>query len=339
MLDLLSMRRGRFARALSIALMIGGGATTVEAQTRDRHASDSSGASFQEMQCMQRGWKRVVMQIEGLQRELLWKGPADRWAKGAILVMHGGGGKHFQFCVANADIVAPQVRFTDMAVADGFAVFLLNSSDKVTDTEGRLCGKIWDDEVRKRPNLDLPFIGKVMSEFIPQVRPADSGKEIFLTGLSSGGYMTTRAATHFDNIVTAFAPVSSGDPYGWHRVCESDLTLRTKVHGAGYDNETGKQIIERDSCRSDAYPNEKPWDGASPAVKPTFRVFRHEEDGINDRSCGDKVSKLLRQRGYPAAPDFHLQGGRRSLANHLWLDAYNRPMLDFFGGMSAAAKK
>jgi pimeloyl-ACP methyl ester carboxylesterase len=246
------------------------------------------------------------------------------------VVLHGGGGQHFQWCVANAPVVAPQVRFSELAVADGFAVWLLNSSDRATDNDGRRCGKVWDDEVRHRPNLDLPFLGETIGGLIPKMRPDGSRKEIFLTGLSSGGYMTVRAATHFDNRVTAFAPVSSGDPYGWHRVCEPGLTPRKTVHGAGFDNETGKQIPERDACRAQAYPNEKPWDGTNPARKPTYRVFHHRNDGIHDRSCGEKVDRLLRAHGYLGLPAFWLDGGRRSLANHLWQDGYNRPILEFF---------
>jgi pimeloyl-ACP methyl ester carboxylesterase len=249
-----------------------------------------------------------------------------------VIVLHGGGGEHFQWCVANAPVVAPQVGFSESAVADGFAVFLLNSTDRVTDNEGRLCGKVWDDEVRKRPNLDLPFIGAVIRDLVPQVRPAGSRSEVFITGLSSGGYMTTRAATHFDKLVTAFAPVSSGDPYGWHRRCEAGSTARASVHGAGFDNETGRQITEREACRAPAYPNEKPWDsaGPQPQAKPAFRVFRHEQDGINDQSCSQKVSVLLRRHGCRGAPDFVLQGGRRGVENHLWLDAYNLAILEYF---------
>jgi hypothetical protein len=245
--------------------------------------------------------------------------------------MHGGGGHHFQFCIANARIVKPQVRFTERALTEGFAVFLLESSDRVTDNQGRLCGKVWDDEVRNRPNLDLPFIEAVIRTVIPNLRPDGSRREVFLTGLSSGGYMTVRAATHFDGLITAFAPVSSGDPYGWHRVCEAGRTDRTNVHGAGFDNETGQEIIARDACRAASYPNEKPWEGMNPRVKPAFRVFYHEEDGINDRSCAEKLIRQLRAHGYREEPAFRLRGdGERSPADHLWQEAYNAPLLAFF---------
>lgn len=287
-------------------------------------------AAPQEKQCMVKGWHRAVLQVSGLPRAVLWKGPDGPWKKGAIIVLHGGGGQHFQWCVANAAVVEPQVRFSNMALGEGFAVFLLNSSDRVTDIEGRLCGKVWDDEVRDRPNLDLPFIEEVI-RVLPQMRPRGSREEVFMIGLSSGGYMTVRASTHLNNLITAFAPVSSGDPYGWHRICEKGLSPRVTVHGAGFDNETHKQIVERDACRAEAYPHEKPWDSALPKEKPAFRIFHHEDDGINDLSCSEKVGELLRQHGYPEMPAFLLHGdGRRSLANHLWQDAYNRPILEFF---------
>lgn len=294
--------------------------------------------TYQEKQCLSRGWQRTVMQVSGVPRVLLWKAPTGPWHKGAIIVLHGGGGEHFQWCVANVLVTRAQVNFSELALAEGFAVFLLNSSDRVTDNEGRACGKIWDDEVRSRPNLDLPFIGEVINQRIPSLRPDGSRQEIFLTGLSSGGYMTVRAATHFDDRVTAFAPVSSGDPYGWHRICQAGMTVRKKVHGAGFDNETGKQIIEPDSCKAPSYPNEKSWDSANPATKPTFKIFRHAMDGINDSSCGEKVGAQLRQHGYPGEPDFILQGGRRSLVNHLWQNDYNRPLLDFFASQLKGGK-
>lgn len=301
------------------------------------HGKNSAGdgkAASQERQCISKGWQRRVMPINDAPREVLWKMPAGAWTKGAILVLHGGGGRHFQWCVANTKLAEAQVRFTELALAEGFAVFLLDSSDRVADREGRPCGKVWDDEVRDRPNLDLPFIGNVIRELVPRLRPPNSKRHIFITGLSSGGYMAVRAGTHFDDLVTAFAPVSSGDPYGWHRVCEAGTTQRRKVHGKAFDNETGKQITEPGACKADAYPNERPWDSAKPAAKPAFRVSRHHEDGIHDQSCSAKISGLLLRNGYRGEPDFVLHGGRRGMVHHFWADDYNRPILAFFGSQA-----
>lgn len=296
--------------------------------------ADAAGLSFQVRQCMARGWQPAVVGSGGAARDLLWKAPSGPWAKGAVIVLHGGGGRHFQWCVANAAILAPQARFAERAVAEGFAVFLLDSTDRVTDTAGRLCGKVWDDEVRERANLDLPFIGAVIGDFIPRLRPAASARGIFLTGLSSGGYMAVRAATRFNDRVAAVAPVSAGDPYGWHRICDPALSARPTVFGRAYDNETGRHIPEPGSCAAESYPNEMPWDDGGAAARPAVRVFRDESDGIVDASCGEKLDLLLRRHGYPAAPAFVLRGGRRTLASHFWQDAYTGPVLEFFAGVA-----
>jgi poly(3-hydroxybutyrate) depolymerase len=285
--------------------------------------------AFQERQCIARGWNDVRLNVGGLDRRILWKASQSQWTKGALLVLHGGGGRHFNYCVANVGFIEPQVRFTERALEAGFAVFLLDSTDRVADNEGRPCGKAWDDEVRSRPNLDLPFIREVIGTLIPGLRPSGSRREIFMTGLSSGGYMTARAATHFDDRISAFALVSSGDPYGWFRFCEKGLTQRINVHGVGYDSETRKTISERDACVASTYPNEKSWETASPARKPTFRLLHHENDGIHDISCGMKVRGQLLAHGYPESVPLILRGGSRNFANHLWQDAYNEPLLEF----------
>lgn len=283
----------------------------------------------QELQCHAAGWTREVVTASGLQRLVLWKGPAA-WTRGAIVVMHGGGGSHTNFCVANVALTAPQVRFTDLALAQGFAVFLLDSSDQVRDNDGRICGKVWDDEVRERPNLDLPFVEDVLRRLIPGKRPIGSRSEVFVAGHSSGGYMAVRVASRLTELVSAVAPVSSGDPYGWFRDCTPRPGDRANVFGAGFDIETRRQIVEPGACESTGYPNEKTWDGASSSPKPAFRQFHHAQDGINDRSCVAKVRSQLLARGYPEVSPFTLDGGSRSLDAHYWLDDYNGPILTFF---------
>ena len=280
--------------------------------------------------CVDEGWHEGTAQVSGLTRHFFWKAPEGAWTKGAILVLHGGGGYDFQWCHASRRFLTPQTQFTKQAVADGFAVFILDSSDAVTDTQGFACGKIWDDEERPRANLDLPFIEYVIKDLVPHLRPANSQQAVFMTGLSSGGYMSVRASTHFNNLITAFAPVSNGDPYGWHRKCIAALGKRKIVHGAGFDNETDKEIIEEGSCASAAYPHEQKWDDGGAAKKPPFLTLHHKYDGINDFSCHEKIMKQLRDHGYQGE-DFVLETNtKRSLWNHLWQSEYNRPILDFF---------
>lgn len=307
----------------------GGSGSTVDGSSGPA-VPQAAAPTPQELQCQARGWQREVVIAAGLPRLVLWKGPAGPWTHGALLVMHGGGGTHTNFCVANVASIEPQVRFTEQALSQGFAVFLLDSSDRVTDNNGRPCGKVWDDEVRARGNLDLPFIEQVLQRVVPALRPAGSRGEVFVTGHSSGGYMTVRAASRLGDRITAFAPVSSGDPYGWTRDCSPRAGDRPNVFGAGFDNETGRQIIEPDACASTAQPNEKPWDGATVLPKPGFRAFHHAQDGINDRSCVDKVRRQLADRGYAEQPPFMLDGTARSADAHAWMDAYNTPLLAFF---------
>ncbi len=328
----------RIGRALgSFALwswiIVGGAVAPVHAQT-----ANPLPPVLQEQQCIARGWSRSVLEVEGLQRAVLWRTPNTPRPKAAILVFHGGGGRHFQWCVANDPIVAPQVRFSEAALAEGFAVFLLDSSDRITDHQGRVCGKVWDDEVRNRRNLDLPLVQRVMDELVPAAMPLARDRRVFLTGLSSGGYMTVRAASHFNQRVLAFAPVSSGDPYGWNRICDPALSERDSVYGAGFDNETGLQIIVPGACQARRYDREMPWDDGGAEPRPVFRVFSHQMDGINDFSCARKVDWQLRKRGYRHEGMFVLQGGSRNVLNHLWLDAYNEPVLQFFGRHVSRAK-
>ena len=219
--------------------------------------------TVQESQCLAAGWQRLVIDAAGLQRAVLWKAPPTGWSRGALIVLHGGGGQHANFCVANSSTIAAQVRLTDLALAQGFAVFLPDSSDRITDTEGRLCGKVWDDEVGARANLDLPFLEHLMAVSMPALRPAGSRSEIFLAGHSSGGYMAVRAATKLADRVKAFAPVASGDPYGWFRNCTPRASDRVNVFGAAFDNETRLQIIEPGACQAATYPQEKTWEGAT----------------------------------------------------------------------------
>jgi poly(3-hydroxybutyrate) depolymerase len=231
----------------------GGGGSTA-APSNPGAAADPT---TQELQCQSAGWAREVVTSAGLQRLVLWKAPAA-WTRGALVIMRGGGGSHTNFCVANVSTIAAQVRFTELALTQGFAVFLIDSSDQVSDNEGRLCGKVWDDEVRSRSNLDLPFVEDVLRRVIPAKRPSGSRSEVFVTGHSSGGYMAVRVASRFPELVTAFAPVSSGDPYGWFRDCTRRPGDRVNVAGAGFDNERDARSLNRARVKPVAIPMKRP---------------------------------------------------------------------------------
>ena len=219
-----------------------------------------------------------------------------------------------------------------MALARGFAVIVLDSTnDVVTDEQGRACGKRFDFSVLNRPNIDLPYIGQVLDNIIPSKRPTVSSQAVFITGLSTGGYMTIRAATHFDNKITAFAPVSAGDPYGTDTICDTSKSKRKSAKGILVDRETGRQIIENNACKAPSYPNESKWLSTNPKKKPVFKQFQDASDGIVDLSCMKKAETMLAKHGYIDRGAFIIpSSGKKDAFKHLWQDAYNKPILDFF---------
>jgi len=292
----------------------------------------TSAAASESRSCSDDGWQELKITVSGMQRRLLFKTPPGAWENGAILVLHGGGGNAEGFCGTTGRLLVPQTNFTEMAIAQKFAVFALESTDIVSDNEGKVCGKVWDDEVRARNNLDLPYLKSVIQELVAARRPADSNTSVFMVGHSSGGYMSARAASNMGNLITGFAAISSGDPYGWTRRCDPQYgNLRQKVKGAGFDNETGKQIIEVNACAAKSFVNEKPWDQFE-GSKPFFRIFHNTFDGINDSSCGDKIDQQLRLHGFPGEPIYLAKehNNRRRMLFHFWADEYNPEILAFF---------
>ena len=149
--------------------------------------------------------------------------------------------------------------------------------------------------------------------------------------------MTVRAASRFGDRITAIAAVSSGDPYGWVRDCTPRTGDRSNVFGIAVDVETGRPISEIGACQSAVFPNERSWDGAASIVKPPYKLFHHDGDGIHDLSCVLKVATQLNLRGYPQIPSFRIGAGTRDPALHYWLDAYNIPMLEYFAGFTRPA--
>lgn len=326
--------------ALGVTLALGacGGGSSDTARPLDSasvpdiaNVITAAAPTIQEQRCQAQGWKREIVVAGGMPRLALWKAPGGGdWVRGALVVMHGGGGTHSNFCAANVALIEPQVRFTTMAIAAGFAVFLLDSSDQVIDSAGRLCGKVWDDQVNSRANLDLPFLEQVFATLIPSKRPSGARSEVFVTGLSSGGYMSVRAASRFGDRITAVAPVSSGDPYGWTRDCTPRAGDRSNVFGIAVDVETGRPISEIGACQSAGFPNERTWDGAANPARPSYKLFHHDGDGIHDLSCVLKLAFQLNLHGYPQAPSFRIASATREPAWHYWLDEYNTPLLDYF---------
>lgn len=278
--------------------------------------------------CGRSGWSELKFQVSGIERRVIWKAPAGAWRNGAILVLHGGGGQADHFCAGGA-LVQPQIKFAEMALTHGFAVFALDSTkDNVTDAQGRACGKRFDFSVLNRLNLDLPYINAVISMGVPRLRPAGSSNSVFVTGLSTGGYMATRAAAELGNKITAFAPISAGDPFGTASICDTSLSKRTSAKGILVDNQTGLEIVKDNACGT-SVDNEALW--PSGVRRPPVKQFQSESDGIVDFSCFRQAMAMLEKNGFPVSQPFVIQHqDKKNPFHHLWNEAYNMPLLNFF---------
>lgn len=287
--------------------------------------------------CESRGWTKLIVDTDVgntvIRRKVLHKGPTNAWS-GTILVFHGGGGNYTNWCTTN---LTAWGAFTTSAIARGYGVILMDATDITKDANNNLCGKIWDDNILSRDNHDLPYIEEVITAVTPSLRPAGSSDKIFLVGFSSGGFMTTRAATHFNQLITKFAPVGSGSPYGWHRDCSALNPDRPTVAGEGLDNDTNLAIPSVGSCgpyfpdNSTTYPGELSWDDGGATVKPKFLKLEHFYDGINDYSCHSRIYNRLLFNGY-IGNQFVLSpaGLNRSPIYHDWFPEFSSAILNFF---------
>lgn len=278
-------------------------------------------------QCRERSWQLYTVDIGGLQREALWRAPRGAWNGGAIIVLHGGGGSAAHFC-AGPELVRPQIEFADLALGSGYAVIALEATnDLVTDASGNVCGKRFDFSVQERPNLDLPFIAHILREMIPAQRPAGSSEAVFLTGLSTGGYMTITAARAFADELSGFAPIAAGDPNQTQQLCDETLSPRQSAKGILVDLHSQRNITSRDACGAT---------GPVPPVARTsraiaFRQFHYRNDAIVDISCMHKATRALIDAGFwGEEPYINPRGLVRQVRFHLWRSDYNAPLIDFF---------
>lgn len=284
-----------------------------------------------ERSALQRGWHRVEMVVDGRTRQVLWKGPQGAW-KGAIVCLHGGGGTYSNFA-SNISLGQPMVEFGELALQRGFAVFSPDSGwDLAKDKKGRGYGKRWDSFAQSsRSNVDLPFLEKLVDELIPDCRPVESGRGIFLTGISNGGFMTILTASHFPGKFVAFAPVSAGDPYG----TTLDLGAKTKwprpsAPGVFRDRGT-KEKISVNQGTVDVYSEEAAWPKVTGVPLPSFKQFHHAGDVGVSLSCMRRATHHLTEQGFKDDGAFILPAqGKRNLRKHFWMSQYNKPLLDYF---------
>jgi pimeloyl-ACP methyl ester carboxylesterase len=293
-------------------------------------------SNYYEKQCINKGWNKLSQQVESEQRKILWRAPEGAWRRGAIIVLHGGGGSYSNYC-ASLPINQPMIDFAELALKNGFAVFSPDSADGLsTDALGNSCGKRWASVADDRsPNPDVLFIRHLITDVLPQLRPAKSSANIFLTGISNGGLMTVLASTQLADYVTAFAPISAGDPYGMYMDCREGLPIRPNAPGGFYDLETNQPINRKDACISSSYTHESVWPSSQTKTPRAFKMFYSEDDAAIHTSCKEKAVRQLRDHGYQRKRSYVLKStGRRTIIGHFWQKSYNRPLLNFFSRFS-----
>ena len=296
-----------------------------------RHALGGAKEMFAkyEKQCIDKGWKRITMTAGGLERQVLWKAPdGGSWPRGVIVALHGGGGTYSNYC-ANLSIGQPMVDFSEMALKDGYAVFLPDSTEVLAkDDAGNTCGKRWDSlDHPGGENQDVLFIRTLIAKTIPGLRPRSSPSQVYLLGISNGGFMTILAATRMPELITAFAAVSAGDPYSTALECSKKNSSKLRqTPGIFVDRGTGKSIADDASCgrvtgTSIALPK---------GARPPFMFLYDMRDGGVDASCKTQAIQRLTGFGFPEIPPFIIKSaGRKSIFKHLWQDEYNTPLLKF----------
>lgn len=284
-----------------------------------------------EQKALASGWKKITQKVNGIDRKLMWKAPQKNWKRGIIILLHGGGGSYSNYG-ANINLGKPMINFANLAIEEGFAVLSPDSTNSlVTGINGYNAGKRWDCLAREdRKNIDLPFFNTIFNNIIPSIRPPGSSKNIFVAGISNGGFMSILVSTQFNDKVKAFSPVSAGDPYGTYLNCK-EFRLRKTAPGFFHDSETGKKIGEENASVSNNYPNEKAWPEAKTQNLPAFKFFHNRNDSGVNVSCMEKARVLLKRHGYIDGGVFVLKPkGRKNLLAHFWQDEYNKPMIEFF---------
>jgi poly(3-hydroxybutyrate) depolymerase len=292
--------------------------------------------------CAISGWKKGTVNVSNVEREYMWKAPRV-WKKGVIIVLHGGEGVDANICAATPKGISasltdtlrgvPMVDFGRRALEEGFAVISLNSTyNRVLDENGSTTGKRWDSfaSADNGENIDIAYIQKMIDEVIPKMRPWRSSKAVYMTGISNGGFMTTLASTHLSGKVTAFAPVSAGDPYGTYIDAQEDVIERKCGPGTFIDSSTDMSIHQTGACKIEDLKN----DIAVPVktrVIP-FKQFHHNGDSGVDVSCMQKNVKLLETAGYKNDVTLLLgtPGMKRTIESHFWQPEYNESILTFF---------
>ncbi len=282
-----------------------------------------------EQECIKNGWKKMYVNVAGDKRKVLFKLPESK-IKGAIILLHGGGGSYSNYC-ANLWYGKPMVKFSSLALKEGFAIFSPDSGwNSFSDKNGNLCGKRWASlDQGDHSQKDLDFIKTIITKIIPSKLPASASRNAFMSGISNGGYMTILSLTRLSKHIKAIAPVSAGNPYSTRMDCKRRERDRLIAPGRYFHN-SGHMISENNACSSN-HIKLLPKATKSKTQDVPFKQFHHKDDSLVDLSCMKEAQRFLIKNGFKDdAPHIASHFGGKRLWKHFWLKQYNAPIISFF---------
>lgn len=269
----------------------------------------------------------VKMNWQGHERLYLVHLPSEEKMKNAVPVLfhiHGGGG------TAKGTPGLTFGRFNELSKRDGFIVVYPNAIDKNWN-DGR---KLEDERVWKENIDDVGFITAIVEEL--KLKYNVDSNRIFTTGMSNGGFMSSRLACDRADIFRGAAILTASLSADYLPLCNPEKPIAIMVingtkdklvpYNGGYVKVLGKkrgEIISTDEL-IDLW---KKQNGCT-TKKPTIELEDSQDDGttvtIQEYSnCNDRGSLIL----YTINEGGHTWPGGKQYLGEWLIGKTNRDML------------
>lgn len=194
----MSLRLVRFVLLLAVVVRAGGERSRAERQ-RGREPADDQQEHL------------AIGGVDGTYFLHLPRSRAENSSAPLVLVFHGGGG--------HASTMPNFTHFEELADRDGFLVAYPESFNKS-----------WNDTRGLSPADDVAFIRGLISE-LERVHRADP-KRIYATGISNGGFFSSRLACELSDTLAAIASVAATMPQTLLPVCRPAAPISVMfMHG------------------------------------------------------------------------------------------------------------
>jgi len=241
-------------------------------------------------------------------REFIFKKPSSGSNFPVIIVLHGGGQSADAWFSSNE-----QSQFVTDALADGYAIIAPNSGSPIYSS-CTIQTKQWYYEKDWATLDDYDFFNEIFS-WINSNQDLNSNR-VYATGISSGGFMSSRLARSFGTSkLKAIAVHSSGDADSITHGDQSDLKLCTFGTGGTIPDACGPTFNNIDSPINTNHP-------------PTL-IIHGTYDGMVPVASGEHYYDELNSAGIQVTKFIKTTGG--ITACHSWFSESSQKILDWFG--------